>query len=186
MMHLLGFFFSCEFTDYITIWCISWVFVISLTASLPDASPGNYENKTHRKSRNSCGTSSTMKHEGFHLGYYFLRSFVFKGINHSTKSSHVWRLVMIHATGIPVRCASNTINVNKWNFTSLVSKVASIGIAPFSPNETMVRNWDGVCIPIMNGTWIPLSSLASWKQNTSSGWLNAHVRREMAGFWCKH
>ncbi len=36
----LGVFFNCELIDYITTWCISWVFVISLTASPPDASPG--------------------------------------------------------------------------------------------------------------------------------------------------
>jgi hypothetical protein len=35
-----GFFFNCELTDYITTWCISWVFVISLTVSPPDASLG--------------------------------------------------------------------------------------------------------------------------------------------------
>jgi len=40
----------------------------------------------------------------------------------------------------PMRCALNTINVNKWNFTSLVPKVASIDIAPLSPNETMACN----------------------------------------------
>jgi hypothetical protein len=50
--------------------------------------------------------------------------------------------------------------VNKWNFTSLVLKVASIEITLSSPNETMAYNWNGVCIPIVNGTWIPLSSLA--------------------------
>jgi hypothetical protein len=37
LMHLLGF---CDLTDCITTWCISWVFVISLTASPPDASLG--------------------------------------------------------------------------------------------------------------------------------------------------
>jgi hypothetical protein len=46
------------------------------------------ENKTHHNVHNSYGTSSTMKHEGFHLGL-FLVSFVFKKINHSTKSLHV-------------------------------------------------------------------------------------------------
>jgi len=57
--------------------------------------------------------------------------FVFKRVSHSTKSSYFWWLVMIHATSTPVRCASNTINVNKWNFTSLVSKVTSIEIAHY-------------------------------------------------------
>jgi hypothetical protein len=53
-----------------------------------------------------------MKHKGLHLGLFF-KSFVFKGFSHSTKSLHVWRLVMIHATNILMQCASNTINVNK-------------------------------------------------------------------------
>jgi hypothetical protein len=35
-MDFLGF---CDLTNYITTWCISWDFVISLTASPPDASP---------------------------------------------------------------------------------------------------------------------------------------------------
>jgi len=48
---------------------------------------------------NVCETLSTMKHEGFHLGFFF-KSFVFKGVSHSTKSLHVWQLVMIHATNI--------------------------------------------------------------------------------------
>ncbi len=51
----------------------------------------------------------------------------------------------------------------QWNFASLVSKLASIEIAPLSPNETMACNWDGVCILIVNGTWIPLISFTSWK-----------------------
>jgi hypothetical protein len=50
-----------------------------------------------------------MKHEGFHLRF-FLKKFVFKGVNHSTKSLHIWWLVMIHAIGTLVRRASNTIN----------------------------------------------------------------------------
>jgi hypothetical protein len=62
-----------------------------------------------------------------------------------------------------VQCASNTINVNKWNFTSFVLKVASIEIASLSPNQTMAYNWDGVYIPIVNETWTPLFSFASWK-----------------------
>ncbi len=36
LMHLLGF---CDLTHCITTWCISWVFVISLTTSPPDAFP---------------------------------------------------------------------------------------------------------------------------------------------------
>ncbi len=120
------------------------------------------ENKIHRNANNSCGTSSTMKHESFHLGF-FLRSFVFKGISHSTKSLDVWQLVLIHATGTLVWCALNTINVNKWNFTSFMPKVASIEIAPLSPNQTTTYNWNGIYIPIVNETWIPLFSFASWK-----------------------
>jgi hypothetical protein len=34
------FFFNYEFINYISTWCISWVFVISLNASPPNASPG--------------------------------------------------------------------------------------------------------------------------------------------------
>ncbi len=98
------------------------------------------ENKSHHNARNSYGTSSLMKDEGFHLRYFF-KIFVFKGISHSTKwSLHVWLFVMIHAISTPLRCASNTVNVNKWNFTSLVPKVASIEIAPLSSNETMDYN----------------------------------------------
>ncbi len=35
--HLLAF---CDLSDYITTWCISWDFMVSLTASPLDASPG--------------------------------------------------------------------------------------------------------------------------------------------------
>ncbi len=53
-------------------------------------SSNNYnEKKIHHNAHNSYGTSLTMKHEGFHLGFFFI-SFVFKGLNHSTKSLHVW------------------------------------------------------------------------------------------------
>ncbi len=104
-----------------------------------------------------------MKHESFHLRF-FLKIFVFKGVNDSTKSLHVWRFVMIQATSTPMWWASNTINVNKWNFTSLMPKVAFIEIAPLSPNETMACSWYGVCIPIVNGKWIPLTSFTSWKE----------------------
>jgi hypothetical protein len=90
----------------------------------------------HHNACNSCGASSTMKHEGCHLRL-FLKSFVFKGVNHSTKPLHVWWLVMIHATDTPMGCASNTINVNKWNFTSLVPKVASIEL----PHYHLMKLW---------------------------------------------
>jgi hypothetical protein len=80
-----------------------------------------------------------MKHEGFHL-WLFLTSFIFKGVSHSTKLLHVWWLVMIHAIGTLMRCESNTINVNKLYFKSLVPKVALIEIAPLSPNEIMDCN----------------------------------------------
>jgi hypothetical protein len=53
----------------------------------------NYENiprhsTTHHNAHNSYGTSSTMKRDGFHLGF-FATSFARNGINHSTKSSQV-------------------------------------------------------------------------------------------------
>jgi hypothetical protein len=70
---------------------------------------------------------------------------------------------MIRVTNILVCCASNPINVNKWNFTSLVPNVTSIEIAPRSLNETMDYNCVGIWIPIMNGILIPLISHASWK-----------------------
>ncbi len=120
------------------------------------------KNKTHHNAHNSCGASSMMKHESFHLGI-FLWSFLFKGLNHSTKLLHVWQLVMIHVTNILVCCASNPINVNKWNFTSLVPKVASVEIVPWSSNETVDCNCVRIWIPIVNGTLIPLISHASWK-----------------------
>ncbi len=63
------------------------------------------ENKTHHNACNSCATSSMIKHEGFHIRF-FLKIFVFKRIGHSTKSLHVWWLLMIHAT------STNNINVN--------------------------------------------------------------------------
>lgn len=58
----------------------------------------NYENivrqsKTHCDARNVCGTSSTMKHGGFHPGF-FATSFAHNGINHSIKSLQVCWLVM--------------------------------------------------------------------------------------------
>jgi len=114
------------------------------------------ENKTHHNACNSCRTSSTMKHEDFHLGI-FPQSFAFKRFNYSTKLLHIWWLVMIHATSISMQCASNTINVNNWNFTSLVLKVASIQTTPLSCNETMDYNCDKVWIPIVNGTLISIN-----------------------------
>jgi hypothetical protein len=70
------------------------------------------ENKFHHNVRNFGATSSTMKHDNFHLGF-FLINFFFKIISHSTKSLHVWWFVIIHATKILIQHASNTINVNK-------------------------------------------------------------------------
>lgn len=53
----------------------------------------NYENivrqsKTNCDAHNVYGSSSTMKHGGFHLGF-FATSLVHNGINHSIKSSQV-------------------------------------------------------------------------------------------------
>jgi len=45
------------------------------------------ENKTHHNACNSCRTSSTTKHEDFHLGI-FPQSFAFKGFNY-TKLLHI-------------------------------------------------------------------------------------------------
>ncbi len=67
----------------------------------------NYENitrqsKTHYNARNSYISSFTMKHDGFHLDL-FVTSLVHNGINHSTKSLQVCRLVMTQATGTLVQ-----------------------------------------------------------------------------------
>ncbi len=45
----------------------------------------------------------------------------------------------------------------------IIDAKGEIEIAPLLPNEIIECNWNGVCIPIMNGTWIPLISFASWK-----------------------
>ncbi len=67
----------------------------------------NYENIprhsiTHHNAYNSYGTSSTMKHDGFHLGL-FATSFAHNEINNSTKSSQVCWLVMTQAMGTLVQ-----------------------------------------------------------------------------------
>jgi len=80
---------------------------------------------TYRNAQSSCGASFTMKHDGFQFGICE-RNFAHMAFNHSTKFSHVCQLVITQATSTHVRWQSNTINVNKWYFTSLVPNVASI------------------------------------------------------------
>ncbi len=120
------------------------------------------EFKIHCSAHNSCGASSTMKQEGFHLDMGD-KCFALCAFNHSTKSSHFCQLVMIQAIGILVWCASKSINVSTWNFTWLVPNVASIKITPLWPHKIIDCNCMGVWIPIVNGTWTPFISLTSWK-----------------------
>jgi len=67
-------------------------------------------------------------HDGFQLGLFAI-SFVHNGIIHSTKYFQVCQLVMTHAIGTVMWWRSNTINVKKWYFTSLVPNVTSMEIA---------------------------------------------------------
>jgi hypothetical protein len=67
----------------------------------------NYENitrqsKTHYNAHNSYGSSFTMKHDGFHFNF-FATSLIHNGINHSSKSLQVCRLVMTQAFGTLVQ-----------------------------------------------------------------------------------
>jgi hypothetical protein len=80
-----------------------------------------------------------MKDEGFHLGYFF-KNFVFKGFNHSTKSLHVWWLVMIHAIGTPMRCALKHYQCEQVKFHIIGAKGGIIEISSLSLNETMDCN----------------------------------------------
>jgi hypothetical protein len=91
----------------------------------------NYENitrqnKAHRTAHCSHGTSSTMKHDGFHFDT-FATSFSHNGINHPIKSSKFfnwWQLKQPTPSVMKVECH----NVRRWYFTSLVPNVASIEI----------------------------------------------------------
>ncbi len=81
----------------------------------------NYENiwrhsKTHHNAHNSYGTSSTMKRDGFHLGF-FATSFVHNGINHSTKSSQVCWLVMTQAMGTLVQWGESKL---RWTKSGMI------------------------------------------------------------------
>jgi hypothetical protein len=44
----------------------------------------------------------------------------------------------------------------------------------------MDSHWVGVWIPMVNGTWVPLNSPTSWKNNTSSWW---NTKLKLQG-WC--
>jgi hypothetical protein len=81
----------------------------------------NYENiprhnKTHHNAHNSYGASSTMKHDGFHLGL-FATSFARNGINHSTKSSQVCWLVMTQAMGTLVQWCERNL---RWTKSGMI------------------------------------------------------------------
>jgi hypothetical protein len=54
--------------------------------------------------------------------------------------------MITHAIETPFFHSLNTINVNKWNFTFLVSKVMSIDIVPLWPHFKMHYNCHGVWI----------------------------------------
>jgi hypothetical protein len=81
----------------------------------------NYENIPrhiiiHHNAHNSYGASSTMKHDGFHLGL-FATSFACNGINHSTKSSQVCWLVMTQAMGTLVQLGEIKL---KWTKSGMI------------------------------------------------------------------
>jgi hypothetical protein len=77
--------------------------------------------------QSSSGASFLMNYDGFQSGIC-KRSFVRMAPNHSTKSLHVYWLVMIQTTSTFVQWKMNATNVNMWYFTSLVPNMASIKI----------------------------------------------------------
>jgi hypothetical protein len=123
---------------------------------------------TYRNARSSCGTSFTMKHDGFQFDIC-KKSFAHKAFNHSNKSSHVCQFVITQAISTLMRWKSNTINVNKWYFTLLLPNVASIKISPLWLNWNMAWNIS-VWIPMVKGTWISFTYLHLGNKKTSSRW----------------
>jgi hypothetical protein len=91
---------------------------------------------TYCNAWNSCGASSTMKHDGFQCGICE-RSSAHKALNHSTKFSHICQFMITQATNTPMWWKSNAINVNRWYFTSLVPNVAFVEISMLWPNWNM-------------------------------------------------
>jgi hypothetical protein len=94
--------------------------------------------------------SSIIKHTSFQP-CILEKSLILNGANHSIKSFHVCQEMTIHATGILIQCESNTIKMKRWNFKSLLPKVASIEIASLCPHVRIDSNWVGVSIPMVNG-----------------------------------
>jgi len=92
---------------------------------------------------------------------------------------------MIQAKRTPVQWSSNPIKVNRWNFMSFVSSVASVKMAPLWPYDSMDSHWVGIWIPMVNGTWVSLISPTSWKKNTSSECWRAQDRIEIVRLVCK-
>ncbi len=80
---------------------------------------------------------------------------------------------------------SNPIKVNRWNFMSFVSNVASIKMAPLWSYDNMDSHWIGVWIPMVNGTWVPLISLAYCKKNTFFKCWKPQDWIEIIGLVCK-
>jgi hypothetical protein len=54
--------------------------------------------------------------------------------------------------------------MKRWNFKSLLSKVACIEIASLCPYVSIDSNWVGVWIPMVNGPWIPPIFVTSYKK----------------------
>ncbi len=123
--------------------------------------------KTNCNAFNSCDALSMRKHDGFQCATCD-NILSFNGFNHSIKSSIVCLLVIIHAKRTLVWWVSNPIKVNRWNFMSFLPNVASIEMAQLWTYDSMDSHWVGVWIPMVNGVWVPLISLAFWKKNTSS------------------
>ncbi len=109
----------------------------------------------------------------------------FNGFNHSIKSSTVCLFVMIHTKGTFVRWSSNPIKANRCIFMLFVPNVASIEMAPLWPYDSMDSHWVDVWISMVNGTWVLLISLTSWKKNTSFGCWRTQDWIEIARLVCK-
>ncbi len=103
----------------------------------------------------------------------------------SIKSSNVFLYVMIHVKRTPMWWSSNPIKVNRWNFMSFVPNAASIEMAPLWPYDSMDSHRIGVCILMVNGTWVPLITPTFWKKNTSSECWRAQDWIEITRLVCK-
>jgi hypothetical protein len=115
---------------------------------------------TYRNVQSFDGASSTMKHDGFGFQCGICnRSFAHMAFNHSTKSSHLCQFMITQATNTSMWWKSNTINVNRWYFISIVPNVASIKINLLWLNQSMAycqRNNHVVGVPNL---WKPMEYL---------------------------